>query len=153
MNSAGFDSNILAYLAGVRRDPKDDAKIVRARLVLDKLAEEVRLVAPVQALGETFVVLRRHGVALDDAAQRIAGLTASFQLAPSISSTLESALTFASEHRLQFWDSLIIAASLEAGCRLLLSEDMQDGFTVRGLTVVNPLLDKPHRALVRLLEA
>ena len=37
-----------------------------------------------------------------------------------------------------FYDSLIIAAALEAGCARLLSEDMQDGQRIDSLTIVNP---------------
>ena len=39
-----------------------------------------------------------------------------------------------------FWDSLIVAAALDAGCVILYSEDMQHGQQVEGqLTIVNPL--------------
>jgi predicted nucleic acid-binding protein len=37
-----------------------------------------------------------------------------------------------------FYDSLIIAAALEAGCDRLLSEDLQAGQAIEGLTIVNP---------------
>lgn len=37
-----------------------------------------------------------------------------------------------------FYDSLIIAAALEAGCSRLLSEDLQDGQRIERLTIVNP---------------
>jgi predicted nucleic acid-binding protein len=40
-----------------------------------------------------------------------------------------------------FWDSLIVAAALDAGCSILYSEDMQHGQVVDGrLTISNPLL-------------
>ncbi len=39
-----------------------------------------------------------------------------------------------------FWDSLIVAAALDAGCSTLYSEDMQHGQVVDGrLTIFNPL--------------
>jgi predicted nucleic acid-binding protein len=39
------------------------------------------------------------------------------------------------------WDSLIVAAALDAGCTTLFSEDMQHGRLVRDrLTIMNPLL-------------
>ena len=39
-----------------------------------------------------------------------------------------------------FWDSLIVAAALDAGCSTLYSEDMQHGQIVDGrLMIVNPL--------------
>jgi predicted nucleic acid-binding protein len=42
------------------------------------------------------------------------------------------------EHGYSFYDSLIVAAALELGCSTLLSEDMQDGQVIRGLTIRNP---------------
>lgn len=39
-----------------------------------------------------------------------------------------------------YWDSMIVAAALDAGCVTLYSEDMQHGLQVEGqLTIVNPL--------------
>jgi predicted nucleic acid-binding protein len=39
-----------------------------------------------------------------------------------------------------YWDSMIVAAALDAGCVTLYSEDMQHGLLVEGqLTIVNPL--------------
>ena len=45
----------------------------------------------------------------------------------------------AERDKLSLYHAMIVAAALEAGCDMLLSEDMQDGFVVDGrLTVVNP---------------
>lgn len=41
-----------------------------------------------------------------------------------------------------YWDSMIVAAALDAGCVTLYSEDMQHGQQVQGqLTILNPLKD------------
>ncbi len=37
-----------------------------------------------------------------------------------------------------FYDSLILAAALDAGCTRVFSEDMQDGQQIQGLTIKNP---------------
>jgi len=60
---------------------------------------------------------------------------------------LDAALHLASVHKLRIWDAIILAAAAEADCRLLLSEDMQDGFTWRGVTVVNPFAEPPSPLL------
>ncbi|TCT19223.1 PIN domain-containing protein [Thiobaca trueperi] len=40
-----------------------------------------------------------------------------------------------------YWDSLIVAAALDAGCTTLFSEDMQHGQIIDGrLTIINPLV-------------
>jgi predicted nucleic acid-binding protein len=48
------------------------------------------------------------------------------------------ALDLQARYRYGFYDSLIIAAALDAGCTRLYSEDLQDGQRIKGLTVENP---------------
>ncbi len=40
--------------------------------------------------------------------------------------------------RYSLYDSLILAAALDGGCRTLYSEDLQDGQTIETLTIVDP---------------
>ena len=44
---------------------------------------------------------------------------------------------------LSFWDSLIVAAAKVAGCRYLLTEDLQRGQELDGVMVVNPFISEP----------
>ncbi len=39
-----------------------------------------------------------------------------------------------------FWDALIIEAAVSAGADLLLTEDLQHGQRIEGLTVVDPFV-------------
>ena len=48
------------------------------------------------------------------------------------------ALDIQTRYRYGFYDALIIAAALEAGCSRLYSEDLQGGQQIEGLTIVNP---------------
>jgi predicted nucleic acid-binding protein len=41
-----------------------------------------------------------------------------------------------------FYDALIVAAALEAGCTRLLSEDLQDGRRIERLTIENPFAER-----------
>ncbi len=44
-------------------------------------------------------------------------------------------------HSFSYWDSLIVAAALDAGCTTLFSEDMQHGQIIENcLTIVNPFI-------------
>ncbi|MFL4976147.1 MAG: PIN domain-containing protein [Microvirga sp.] len=74
-----------------------------------------------------------------------------YTIQPTTPATLDAALDLAVDHRLSIWDAVIFNAAAEAGCRLLLSEDLGEGFTWRGLTVVNPFAASPHPLLARLL--
>ena len=50
------------------------------------------------------------------------------------------AVALARNHELPFYDALIVAAAADAGCRELLSEDMQHGRRFGALTIANPFL-------------
>lgn len=49
-----------------------------------------------------------------------------------------SALQLHQQHRLSWYDSLIVAAAQEAQCELLYSEDLQRGRQLQGLRIENP---------------
>ena len=44
------------------------------------------------------------------------------------------------KHSFSFWDALILQAAKNADCLQILTEDLQDGFTLGSLTVKNPFL-------------
>lgn len=48
------------------------------------------------------------------------------------------AIDVQARYRFGFYDSLIVAAALDAGCSVLYSEDLQHGQKVEGLTILNP---------------
>jgi predicted nucleic acid-binding protein len=48
------------------------------------------------------------------------------------------ALRLSDQYGFSIWDGLIVAATLEARCSTLLSEDMQHGQLVEGLRIENP---------------
>lgn len=49
-----------------------------------------------------------------------------------------SALQLHHRHHLSWYDSLVVAAALEANCETLYSEDLQDGRRFDALTITNP---------------
>ena len=44
-----------------------------------------------------------------------------------------------------WWDCLLLASALELGCRHFLSEDLQDGQLIEGLTIVDPFAHSPDQ--------
>jgi len=50
------------------------------------------------------------------------------------------ALDWTTAGRLSYWDGLLRATVGRSGCTVLLSEDMQDGATIAGVTVRNPFV-------------
>ena len=61
------------------------------------------------------------------------------QVEPSLA-LLTAALKIKADIGYSFYDSLIVAAAVQAGCQVLYSEDMQHGQLVAGLRLVNPFI-------------
>jgi predicted nucleic acid-binding protein len=60
--------------------------------------------------------------------------------------THEAALRIMQRFEYHIYDSLVIAAALEARCATLFSEDLHDGQIIEGLTIRNPFARvKPGR--------
>ena len=129
------------------RTSRQSARALIASLPLD------RVVVPVQVLGELFRVLVGKGDRPRGAAR--AAVTTwrdTFATPATTEATMLAAMDLAADHQLSIWDAVILAAAAEAGCRLVLSEDMQEGFAWRGLTVTNPFADQRHQLLEGILE-
>ena len=124
-----FDTNILVYAF------LDDPRRARAQEIL---AEGGSISA--QTLNEfTNVSRRKHNrdwPEIERALQIIRDYVDA--IAPLTEQTHDRALALARDHGLSFYDALILAAALEAGCDTLFTEGMQDGRVVEGLTIRNP---------------
>jgi predicted nucleic acid-binding protein len=142
-----LDTNILAYAEGV-----NGARMKRTALdLLDKLPQEGVLL-PVQTLGELFnLLVRKARRAPTKARKAILSWKDAFPLIETSAEVLLAAADLATDHQLSIWDSVILSAAAEAGCRLLLSEDLQEGFTWRGVTVTNPFSTPKHELLTALI--
>ena len=141
------DTNILVYAEGVN----GKARQREALALVGMLADEQTLI-PVQVLGEFFNVLTRKA-GQSRAAARTAVLRwgDTFPLIETSSSVLLMAMDLAADHQLAMWDAVALSAAADAGCRLLLSEDLQDGFTWSGVTVANPFASPRHPLLQAML--
>jgi predicted nucleic acid-binding protein len=142
-----LDTNILAYAEGVG----DEARCQMALTLIEQLPVESVLL-PAQTLGELFRVLTGK-IKRESAATRgaILGWVDCFEVADSTWTAFQSAFDLSVDHCLPFWDALILSVAAENHCRLLLSEDLQHGFTWRGVTVVNPFSAPQHPLLLSLL--
>jgi predicted nucleic acid-binding protein len=104
-------------------------------------------------LGELLAVLvRKAGRSPQQARNAILSWQDAFSLIETSPSVLMMAIDLASHHQIGIWDAVILSAAAEAGCRVLLSEDLQSGFTWNKVTVVNPFSETKHELLGRLGE-
>jgi len=124
----------------------------KALHLIEQLTDH-ELIFPAQTLGELTRVLvgkaKRTPTASRDA---VLGWADSFEVVDSTWPAFQAAFDLIADHQLPMWDSLILAVAAENHCRLLLSEDFQNGFTWRGVTAVDPFCPQPNPLLARLLK-
>jgi predicted nucleic acid-binding protein len=144
-----LDTNLLAYAEGA-----NGAAMQRQAVELIERLPQSAIVLPVQTLGELFnVLVRKANRRPVRARAAVLSWRDAFPVVDTSATVMVSATDLASDHALTIWDSVVLAASAEAQCRLLLSEDLQEGFTWRGVTVTNPFAPVLHPLLVSLLTA
>ena len=138
-----LDTDVLAYAEGVNGAAMKEA----AMGVVSRLPEDVTFV-PVQVLGELFhLLVRKAGRSSEQARGAILSWQDTFPVIETSPSVMLAAADLATNHHFGIWDAVILSAAAAAGCRLLLSEDMQQGFTWSGVTIVNPFAPAKHELL------
>lgn len=133
-----FDSNILVYAA----DREAGEKHATAIGLTDR-AMAADCVLMLQSLAEFFYVITRKGKRTPaDAKGFVEDWQAVFPVFAADEGCLADAMGAVGEHGLPFWDAMIWAAAKSAGCRLLFTEDFQDGRALGGVTFVNPFAER-----------
>ncbi|RWA69982.1 PIN domain-containing protein [Mesorhizobium sp.] len=144
-----IDTNVLAYAEGVNDAEKRDVVLE----LLHSVPREAAVI-PVQVLGELFnVLVRKAGRSPQEARDKLLSWSDAFQVAGTTPEVMMMAVDVAADHRFGIWDAVILSTASQTGCRLLLSEDLQEGFTWGGVTVVNPFASPRHALLDALLGA
>lgn len=140
MSGDFLDSNIFIYLF----DETDEHKRGTAERLVDSALQTSSASISFQVVQETLSVVTRK-----IATPMTAGGAKSFmeevlvplwRVSPS-SALYHRALDVQDRYRYGFYDSLVIAAALDAGCTRLYTEDLQDGQRIEGLKIENPFED------------
>ena len=136
MSAENFlDTNVLVHMF----DETDAGKRQPAEaLVNESLASGTGCIS-FQVVQETLnILIRRLGFVAEDARRALEQvLVPLWQVYPS-AVLYQDAIVLQSRYGFSFYDALIIAAALEAGCARLYSEDMQHGQRIEQLTILNP---------------
>jgi predicted nucleic acid-binding protein len=142
-----LDTNVLAYAEGV-----NGMQAKKAALEIIGALPQGAVVVPVQTLGELFrVLVSKAGWKSQQARVAVLSWADAYQTMETSADVMLAAADAVVAHKLGIWDAVILCASEEAGCRLLLSEDMQDGFTYKGITIANPFAETQNPLLQALL--
>ena len=132
-----IDSNVFVYLF----DTTDKRKREIAHDVVDNALGQGSGCISHQVVQETLnIVTRKLAKPLgpDDAERFMThSLLPLWRVSPS-AALYGKGLQLQARFSLSFYDALIVAAALEAGCTRLLSEDMQHGLRIETLRIENP---------------
>lgn len=141
MSAADFlDSNVLVYAF----DTRDPRRNTIASALLAQAQREGSAVISHQVVQETLNVLTRKLVprlSAADARDTLTDVLAPLWRVQPSPALYARALALQERYTFSFYDSLIVAAALEAGCRRLLTEDLQHDQQIDGLTIQNPFMD------------
>ena len=136
------DTNVLVY----RRDKADAKKNESAREWLEYLWRMRLGRLSIQVLQEFYITATQKldpKLPKETARQDVRDFL-SWRPVVSDAKLMSDAWSTQDRYRTSWWDSLIITAAQSAGCRVLLSEDLQDGQTFGNLEVVDPFLHSPR---------
>jgi predicted nucleic acid-binding protein len=139
------DTNVLVYV----RDSTDEEKQRRAAEWMGALWQTRSGRLSVQVLQEYYVTVTSKldpPRTVEDARDDVIALSAWKPITPDLE-LLERAWDVQDRFAFSWWDSLIVGAGLQGGCRFLLSEDLQDGQRVDGLTIISPFTNHPRSVL------
>ncbi len=131
-NPTAVDSNVLIYL--------HDKFDTRKRTIAENILADAPKISS-QVVSEYINVTRRLlDLPKPTILRQCAALFEHCELIIVNPNTLVAAANLIDKHGFQIFDSIIVAAALEANCSVLYSEDMQNGFTINNMTIVNPFL-------------
>src|SRR6266700_4931122 len=133
MIRVAIDSNVLIY---AEFEPDSEKGIRSTELILQAARDGV---IPAQVLGEFLrFVQRRLPASFEDAVRQALIYQSVFLTPPTTDAIINKASELARVHRMQLWDGVVCAASAQAGAKVLLTEDMQDGRIIDSLRLMNP---------------
>jgi predicted nucleic acid-binding protein len=133
-----FDTNILVYANDASEPGK---KKIARKLIRDALLNKTAVIS-IQVLSEFWVTVTQKiktPLAVPVAEKEIE----LFEIMEIVTLDLllfKSALTLKKMHRLSYWDSLIVAAANHSDCKILYSEDLNNGQQILNTKIVNPFV-------------
>ena len=143
-----FDTSILVYATAATAGEKAE----RAQDLIARGMRSGWSILLLQTLAEfSNVAIRKAGIPIEDIRKTIDAWRAILPVQAAADDDLTAALDAVKMHRLGFWDAMLWASAQRAGVRHLLTEDLQDGFVLRGVTFVNPFKRSNDRLVDEIL--
>jgi len=129
-----IDTNVVIYAC----DRAAGEKRARARDALAPLMRERRAVISTQVLQEFFAAATRKLRIPAERARTHVEKWSKIDVVVIRPEIILGAIDLHRLHSLSFWDALVVRAASVAGCGRLLSEDLNHGQAIDGVTIENP---------------
>lgn len=129
-----LDANVLVYSVDVDAGARHSSavQIIRNAVTCDCLLT-------LQAVSESYAAIARKRYAPPaEAAATARDWLQAFRCAAASADAVRAALADSVAGRASYWDALLVATAAEAGCTLILSEDMAGGSRLSGVEIHNP---------------
>ncbi|MDQ6436730.1 PIN domain-containing protein [Mesorhizobium sp. LHD-90] len=133
------DSNVFLYAA----EKRDIEKSEQAGLWLRHLLASGTGVANLQVMNEITNVLIKRGRMEPETVFTIVDGFSAFGMSSINVETIAAARLLHFQFGYSWWDCVLLASAIEMQCRYFLSEDMQDGHQIHGLTIISPFRHSP----------
>jgi predicted nucleic acid-binding protein len=131
-----LDTNVLLYADDLAYPAKQQRAL---ELILGHRARRTGVLS-LQVIQEYFVnATRKLGLDPDFVRQKVESYCR-FEVVEPVAADILAAIDIHRLHRISYWDALVLHCARKAGCRAVLSEDMQHGQMIDGVRVINPFL-------------
>ena len=128
-----IDSNVWVYLFSA---DDDDKRNVAEQFIKTNGSDNI-LIISYQVINEVSNVLIKKKFSEPNIRNLVALMTKICVIQDYSKDIVLLASDLREKHFFSFWDSQIVASAMTAKCKFLASEDMQDGFTIDGMTIRN----------------
>jgi predicted nucleic acid-binding protein len=132
-----LDTNILLY---AKVDDGSD-KHIKCHSLLTAVLVGSELVVSAQMLNEYYVNALKKNIIPAEIQNTVNQFISDFEIVPLTKELVPETHRICNRYQFSYWDSNIVAAALEAKCKILYTEDLQDGQVIDNtLAIINPML-------------
>ena len=127
-----IDTNVLIYAYSETEPDKKDTTLT--------ILENYHIVFSIQVINEfIWVMNKKYKIDFKILQALLDRFWEKFEVTLLQKTSIDQALSIAQRYKYSYWDSLILSSALENRCKVLYTEDMQDGQTIDGkLNIENP---------------
>ena len=130
-----FDTNILVY---TQSDGDPRKKEIACDIVAEAIESGGDACIPTQVLQEFCNTMRRKTHRSTSEINALLDYFSDLWRCDISKELAREALSVQDEYGISYYDALIVATAERLGCREILTEDLNDGQTYRGMVAVNP---------------